>query len=83
MNVQTQFLDNLATRVVIPLMRLHQAPTPVKELNPVFDIAGDDYVLVTQAIASVPAKEPKKPIASLDGRHDAITRALEILLPEF
>jgi toxin CcdB len=82
-DVQTQFLDHLATRAVVPLIQRDRVPPPVKDLNPVFDVAGGAYVLVTQAIASVPAKELKTPVASLGNRHDDVTRALDILLIGF
>ena len=39
--------------------------------------------MLTQAIASIPAKELRRAVASLDGRHDEITRALDILLLGF
>lgn len=83
LDVQAALLDHLATRAVVPLVPLAGAPTPIKELNPVFDIDGEPHVMLTQAIASIPAKELRRAVASLDGRHDEITRALDILLLGF
>ena len=78
-DVQASLLDELATRAVIPLLPIATTPPPIRELNPVFDIEGAPHVLLTQAIASVPARELRRPVASLAGERDAITRALDIL----
>ena len=82
-DVQAKLLEQLSTRVVVPLLPLSEAPRPIGELNPVFDIGGDDYMMVTQALAGLSAKELRRPVASLDSQHDRITRALDILLLGF
>ena len=79
-DVQAKLLDPLSTRVVVPLLPRSEAPPSIGELNPVFDIGGETYVMVTQALAGVSAKELRRPVVSLDSEHDAITRALDILL---
>jgi toxin CcdB len=78
-NVQADLLDHLASRVVVPLLPEAGAPKAISELNPVFDIQGGRYVLVTQAIASIPLRELKPAMASLAAERDAITRALDVL----
>ena len=83
LDVQADLLAHLATRTVVPLIPEAAAPRPISELNPVFAIEGQSHVLVTQAIASVPLRELKMPIASLVEHHDQITRALDILLLGF
>jgi hypothetical protein len=40
------------------------APTPIGELSPVVGIDGEPHVMVTQAIAGIPAKELRCKIAS-------------------
>ena len=79
-DVQAALLYELATRTVVPLLPSADAPQPIRELNPLFDIAGVSHVMLTQAIATLPAKLLKGPITSLDSRHSEITRALDILL---
>jgi toxin CcdB len=83
LDVQADLLSHLRTRTVVPLMRLADAPTPIGELNPVFEVDGEPRVMVTQAIGSIPAKELRRRIASADSHHDAVTRALDILLLGF
>ncbi len=80
LDVQADLLSALATRTVVPLLPVSSAPKPINELNPVFEIQGEQYVLIPQAIASIPSRELKKPITSLAAFHDTVTRALDILL---
>ncbi len=82
-DVQADLLAQLATRTVVPLLPEDGAPTPINDLNPVFEIRGRRHVLVTQAIASIPRRELKRAVASLAEHRDSITRALDILLVGF
>lgn len=82
-DVQADLLSHLATRTVVPLLPEDRAPKPISDLNPVFEIRGKRHVMVTQAIASIPGRELKRPVASLTEQHDRITRALDTLLLGF
>jgi toxin CcdB len=82
-DVQADLLSHLVTRTVVPLLPADAAPKPIGDLNPTFDIRGKRHVLMTQAIASIPQRELKRPVASLAEHHDQITRALDILLVGF
>lgn len=82
-DVQADLLSHLATRIVVPLVAEETAPKPISELNPIFEIYGKRHVMVTQAIASIPARELKHGFTSLTDQHDRITRALDILLLGF
>lgn len=78
-DVQANLFSELATRVVVPLIHEQTAPTPIRDLNPIFEIDGERHVMITQAIASIPRQELKRPIKSLADQRDSITRALDIL----
>ena len=80
LDVQADLLSQLATRVVVPLLPAGSLQAAARDLNPIFDVEGQPHVMVTQAIAAVPRRELKQPIASLAHRHDAILQALDILL---
>ncbi|MCQ8240129.1 CcdB family protein [Rhizosaccharibacter radicis] len=41
------------------------------------------YVLLTQAMATVPLRELRRPVSSLADEHDAVGKALDILLLGF
>ena len=38
LDVQTNLLDGLITRIVVPLFPIAQAPEPAKYLNPIFTV---------------------------------------------
>ncbi len=83
LDVQADLLTHLASRAVGPLLPVDDAPQPIRDLNPAFDIEGDTLVMITQAIASIPARELRRPVASLVREHDRITRAQDVLLVGF
>ncbi len=83
LDVQADLLSHLATRTVVPLLREDRAPKPISELNPVFEVRSERYVMVTQAIASIPKHELKRAAASLAEQHDRVIRALDTLLIGF
>lgn len=83
LDVQADLLSHLATRTVVPLLPEKQASKPITDLNPTFRIGDAPYVMVTQAIATIPIRELKRPVASLVQEHDRVIRALDILLVGF
>ncbi|OJJ09102.1 hypothetical protein BKI51_23765 (plasmid) [Alphaproteobacteria bacterium AO1-B] len=68
LDAQADLLDDLNTRVVVPLMPEPEAPTPARFLNPVFMINGGVHVMVTQLLSAVLVQELCEPIGSLDGQ---------------
>lgn len=83
LNVQADLMNPFNTRVVIPLLPLAEAPKPAKTLNPLFDIEGVQYSMVTQYMAAVPAKELKSPAFNAQNRHDEIVAAIDFLFHGF
>ncbi|MCB8883452.1 CcdB family protein [Acidisoma cellulosilytica] len=83
LDVQANLLQDLSTRVVIPLLPVALAPQGAGDLNPTFDIQGRPYRMMTQFLASVPLRDLGKPVLSLIARSDDISRALDLLLIGF
>lgn len=83
LDVQAELMAHLATRVVVPLLPEDTVPPPISELNPVFEVKGRRHVMLTQALSAVPLRELKRSVGSLEAQHDAITRALDLLLVGF
>jgi toxin CcdB len=83
LDVQASILNELNTRVIIPLMERQQAPKPAKRLNPVFLIGDLEVVMVTQYITAIPVFLLKKPVATLDACHDEIVNAIDMLTQGF
>ncbi len=80
LDVQADLLADLATRVVVPLIPEGDVRKPAADLNPVFDIEGKRHVMLTQAIATVPRRELRQAVMSLDAQHQAVLRAIDVLL---
>jgi toxin CcdB len=80
-DIQSRLLDELSTRVVIPLLPRHAAPSvPAKTLNPLVLIDGAEYVLMTQNLATVPLSRLRAPVGTLAAHRDEIVRAIDALL---
>ena len=83
LDVQTDLIDRLQTRVVVPLLPAGSTPPPVRRLNPVFNIGGNRYVMATPLLASVPVAELEPSQANLSMHHDQIVAALDMLFQGF
>lgn len=81
--VQTEFLDHLHTRVIVPLLPPALVPAPTRDLNPIFTIGSAALLLGTQFINTIDRRLLKQPVGNLASERDAITRALDLLLTGF
>ena len=79
-DVQSDFVSAIGTRVVVPLVPTPWFTPPVRVLNPFVEISGQRLMVLTQELVSVPARVLRNPLASLANCHDDIRRALDILL---
>ena len=83
LDVQSDLLDGLSTRVVIPLMPPNIAPVPGRRLNPTFAIDGKNHVMVTQFMSALTASELPGAEGNLSMHHDVIVAALDMLFQGF
>ena len=83
LDVQADLLNELNTRIVVPLLTLAQAPVPAQRLNPVFEIGDEPHVMVTQFMAAVPRSLLRSPVTSLRGQDNEIMAALDMVLVGF
>lgn len=83
LDIQSDLLGHLNTRVVVPLLPPNLAPTPGRRLNPSFVIAGKNYVMVTQFMSAVSASELPEAQGDLYHHHDDIVAALDLLFHGF
>jgi toxin CcdB len=83
LDVQSDLLDALNVRAVVPLLPQDSGPMAASRLNPVFEIEGAAYAMMTQYIAAVPIGILKTPAGDLSARFDAITSALDMLFHGF
>jgi toxin CcdB len=80
LDVQSDLLVELQTRVVIPLGKATGlGKKPISRLMPVFPFQGEPYVLVTPQLAGIPKRELGSAVGTLAGRRDSIVSALDFL----
>lgn len=81
LDVQSDLLDGLGSRMVIPLRSLeHYAKVKLPtRLTPVLQVNGKDYLLETPKMGAVPQRILKTSLASLADDQDQITDALDFL----
>lgn len=77
---QADLLRDLNTRFVVPLLPVDAAPKPAARLNPIFEIQGERYMMVTQFAATVPSSELRTLIMSLSEQGITIGNALDMLI---
>jgi toxin CcdB len=85
LDVQSDLLDGLDTRTVIPLRALRHFPK-VKlstRLTPVFVINGEECLLETPKLGAIPTRLLKSPVVSLQAQHDQVLSALDFLFQGF
>lgn len=81
LDVQSNLLSELETRVVIPLYSSTALKGKVLTmLTPVFEIEGKDYILMTPQLAGISKKELGVEVFDLDTNRDAIISALDFLI---
>lgn len=81
LDIQQPLLNDLATRIVIPLGRSqsfkHQA---IKNLTPEISFGNEKLLLLVPQIASVPRSLLKEPVGSLAHFRDEIIAALDFAI---
>lgn len=82
-DLQSELLEVLSTRVVAPLLPLPDAPPPARRLNPVFRHEGADLVLVTQYLAAVRLSELGPVLGRLDDPDNRIGAAVDMVFVGF
>ena len=79
LDVQSELLDGLATRVVVPLIAAEEMTAAARYLNPQFKIKGTTVVMSTAELAGVSIRSLGDKVASLKNRRGEIIAALDLL----
>lgn len=83
LDVQADVNNHFNTRIVVPLLPLDIAPKPAKTLNPLFELNGEQYSMVTQYMAAIPVKVLKDKLFNVENRRTEIVAAIDLLLQGF
>lgn len=80
-DVQSDLLSDLGTRVVIPLHTGKAlAGKVLSTLTPAFEIEGGRYLMMTPQLAGIPKKVLGPEVASLATERNTIVAALDLLI---
>ena len=83
-DVQSDLLEDLQTRVVIPLSKVAAlSKKPVSQLTPMLEFEETSYVLVTPQLAGIALSELGPAAGSLAKSRDTIIAAMDFLLTGF
>ncbi|HEX4479629.1 MAG TPA: CcdB family protein [Rudaea sp.] len=78
--VQSEFLEELPTRVVVPLTKMAALKRkPAAQLNPEFEIESVTVAMLTQQVGAIATHQLKKLVANLESERAIIVRALDFL----
>ena len=85
LDVQSDLLDGLDSRVVIPLRRRERFPAvPLADrLTPTLSIAGAEFILETPKMGAVPRRALGAPLLSLAAEQERVTAAMDFLFRGF
>lgn len=81
LNVQSDLLAELGTRVVVPLYAASTLQGKMlKTLTPRFEIEGESYVMMTPQMAGIATKQLGPMVADFAAQRDEIIAALDLLI---
>lgn len=83
MVVQSDHLDALRSRVIVPLLPVERAPPAMPGLNPEFAFDGEPLVMATHLLSAVDRTSLGPVLGDLSAERDRITAALDLLLTGF
>ena len=79
LDVQADLLDNLPTRVVIPLVGISMLNKTAPELNPEFVVGGAKVFMLTAQVAGIAVRTLGAKVCSLKERRFEILAAIDFL----
>ena len=80
-NVQSELVDDLRTRVVVPLARATIFKGRViNRLMPILEIEGESWVMLTAQLGAIRVRDMGAEVADFSGNRFAIIAAIDVLL---
>ena len=81
LNVQSDLIKEMETRVMIPLLPLRRGCTPtISALTPVLAVNGTEHVLMTPLMAGMSAADLGTAVTDLATERSAIIASLDLLI---
>jgi len=82
LDVQSDLLSSLETRVVVPLYQM-EAAQPIVRLTPVLGFQGQAYLAMVPELAGVSRRELGLPVGELSSSRPEVLAAIDLLLTGF
>lgn len=84
LDIQSDILANLATRVVVPL-RLYSEEKKrlISKLHPLIEIGDTTYAAIVSELAAIPTAGMDSPVYSVQHARQLITEALDLIFTGF
>lgn len=79
-DVQSDLLSHLRTRLIIPLLEGEESDWPMRRLAPRLEVEGRKVTLGTPFMIGVPLSELNGPVGSLSSHNFEIMAAIDFLL---
>jgi toxin CcdB len=79
LDVQSNLLDELQTRVVVPLIDANAFGRRATRLHPAFQIEGRSVVMATHLLAAVRRQVLGETVASLLSQRDIVLSAIDVI----
>lgn len=83
LDLQSDFLHDLPTRIVAPLQPVETVSWVISRLTPRFEVSGKTYVMATHRMAALALSEIGPTIADPSNRANEITTATDFLFQGF
>ena len=80
LEIQSDLLSGLGTRLVAPLVQASKFGPAAERLNPLFRVAGKNYIMDTALIAGVSARILGEAVANLSDNSTEILVAIDFLI---
>lgn len=83
LDLQSDHIKGIQTRVVVPLWKSGLLPAPVENLNPEFEVAGQRVIMDTPALGAVPATMLRQVADNLTRHQLTIQDAIDTLFGSY
>ena len=83
LDVQSDLIESLATRVVVPLVAAAAMGKAIKHLNPPFTVSHTTVFMSTAELAGVPVRSLGEKVGSLKDQRHEIIAGLDFLFTGF
>ena len=80
LNIQNTLFSSLKTRLVVPL---GAGMSPVRHLNPLFEVEGRNVMMCTAEMAGIPLSSCGEVVANLSDKRNDILDAMDFLVNGF